>query len=303
VLGLKSATFGLDIGFNTLKVVEVKGTGKGAHLVGAAELPIPENSLNKNGIQKRNELSQVIRQATLVAKPHRIGANIAVCGLPESLVFTKTLDLPKMNDAEIAKNIPFQAKDFLPLPIEETYMDWQTVGILPDGKIEVLMVATPKVIVDAIIDTVKLAGFELLGLDTKPVALTRALVEEKDTNGYLILDIGAQTSSITCYDQGTVKLTSTIACGGDKVREEPTSALKVISNEVMHSVKYYQNRIGQTQVFRKIILAGGGANLPDVARIIEGLLKIRTEIGKPVADIKDYNPKFASALGLAMKEI
>lgn len=283
--------------------MEVRGSGKSAHLIGAAELPIPENSLNKDGIQKKQEIAKIIAQATTISKPHKIRAKIVASGLPESLVFTKTLDMPKMEDKEITKNIPFQAKDFLPLPIEETYIDWQKVGILPSGKIEVIVVATPKTIVDSIIETVKLAGFELLGLDTKPVSLTRALVPEDDVSGYLILDIGAQTSSITCYDQGTIKLTSTIACGGEKIRQAPSEGLKIISNEVLHSVKYYQTRIGQAQVFRKIILAGGGANLPDVPRIIEDLLKIRTEIGKPVANIKDYNPKFASALGLAMKEI
>jgi cell division ATPase FtsA len=117
------------------------------------------------------------------------------------------------------------------------------------------------------------------------------------------LDIGAKTSGLTCYDEQTIKLTSTAALGGDEIQKDFENSLKSLSQEVIHLIKYYQNRIGKASVFRKIILCGGGANIEKVTQTIENLTKIKTEIGLPQINLKGYDPRFATAIGLAMKEI
>ena len=224
--------------------------------------------------------------------------------MPESLVFTKSVDVPSLKQEEINKNIPYQASEFFPIPPNEMYMDWQIVGQLP-GKnlVDVLVVAAPKKIVDSFAKTIRLAGLELSSLETKPLSVTRALILPNDPGPYLILDIGAKTSSLVCYDQGTVKLTSTVSCGGDDLVKDFQPNLDNLASEIIHLVKYYQNRIGQATIFKKTILAGGGANTPNILQSLEQSTKIKTEITWPTIKTKAYNPKFASAVGLAMKKI
>ena len=304
VLGIKKPTFGLDVGYQTLKVVQVKGRGRGTHLIGAAEVPIPAGMLNKDGVRDKKKLAQAITQAIQAAKPHRISAQFVSSALPESLVFTKSLDLPKMTPAEINKNIPNQATEFFPIPPQDTYMDWQIVGQYPtNNTIEVLVVAAPKVLVNALVETVKLAGLELMGLETKPSSLVRALIPPGNLEPTIILDIGAKISGLTCFDQQTIKLTSTVAVGGDEIKKDFDTAIKALATEIMHLVKYYQNRIGQAQVFKKVVLAGGGANIKNVPETLTDLTKIQTALGTPWANLKTYDPRFATALGLAMKDI
>jgi len=304
VLGIRKPIFGLDIGYQTMKVVQVKGGGRRASLLGAAEVAIPAHSLSKDGVKDKQKIAQIILQAMKAARPHSISARIVSSALPESLVFTKSLDLPRMTSEEINKNIPYQATEFFPIPADETYMDWQIVGSHPvNNTMEVLVVAAPKILVDSLIGVVALAGLELLGLETKPSAVVRAIVPPAEPGPYLILDIGAKTTGLTCYDQGTIKLTSTAAIGGNEIQKDFAATLKVLSSEIIHLIKYYQNRIGQAQIFRKIMLAGGGANLERVPETIEALTKIKTEIGLPQIRLKNYDPKFATAIGLAMKEI
>ena len=303
ILGVKKTTFGLDIGHETMKVVQVKGKKNNFRLIGASEINIPAASLTKEGLKNKQEIAQAIRQAVKTAKPHGISAKIVAAGLPESLFFTKSLDLPKMSLAEINKNIPYQVNEFFPLPPEETYMDWQITEIQEKGSVEVLVVAAPKVIVDSLVETVKLAGFELMGLETKPVAVARALVGYNDMNPYIIVDIGAENSGLTCLDKGVLKLTSTVSFGGNQIAKDPESTLKNLASEIVHSMKYYQNRVGQAQVFRKVILAGGGASIENVPAKIENLTKIKTEISQPMVKLTNYHPRFATAIGLAMKEI
>jgi len=304
ILGIKKPTFGLDIGYKTLKVCQVKGSGQQAHLLGAAEVTIPEGTLTKDGVRNKEKIAEQILQAVKIAKPHGISAKIVSSALPESLVFTKSLDLPQMTLQEINKNIPYQATEFFPLPVDETYMDWQIVGEnKANATVEVLVVAAPKNLVNSLNETVASVGFELMGLETKPSAVARALVAPKDPGPYLLLDIGAKTSGLTCYDEQTIKLTSTAALGGDEIQKDFENSLKSLSQEVIHLIKYYQNRIGKASVFRKIILCGGGANIEKVTQTIENLTKIKTEIGLPQINLKGYDPRFATAIGLAMKEI
>lgn len=303
VLGIKKPTFGLDIGHATMKMVQVKGAGPTARLAGAVEVAVPEKSITKDGIKEKKKLAEIIKAAVGEAKPASITAKIVSSALPESLVFTKLIDLPQMTHKELAKNIPYQATEFFPLPVEETYMDWQVVGTLPNNSLEVLVVAAPRVLVDHLTETVKLAGFELMGLETKPIALIRALMKPKEPGPVVLIDIGATNTALICFDQGTLKLTSTLTFGGDQIKLEPAESIKNLSTEVMHLIKYYQNRLGQAQVFKKIILAGGGANIHQVTIVLQQLLKIKTEVGQPLIRLKNYDPKFAASIGLAMKEI
>lgn len=304
ILGFKKPILGLDIGYQTLKVMQLRGDGTGAPLSGVAEVAIPAKSLNKEGIKEKKKVAAAIIQACKNARPKPISARIVSSALPESLVFTKSIDLPSMNVAEINKNIPSRASEFFPIPPDETYMDWQIVGSLP-GKntIDVLVVAAPKMVVDSLAETITMAGLELSSLETKPVADARALIPPKDVGPYLILDIGAKTSSITCYDAGTIKLTSTISVGGDDLTTDFEPNVKKIAAEISHFIKYYQNRIGQATIFRKIILAGGGANVQNITQNLEEASRIKSQIAWPQIKTKTYNPKYATVIGLAMKRI
>lgn len=304
VLGLNKPIFGLDIGYQTLKVMQLRGDGPSAKLLGVAEISITPKTLAKDGIKDKQKAAEAIVAATKAAKPHPISARIISAALPESLVFTKSIDLPQMTIAEINKNIPYQAGEFFPIPPNEMYMDWQIVGQLPGkNSIDVLVVAAPKIIVDSFAEVVKMANLELSSLETKPVSDTRALIKPRDFNPYLIIDIGAKTSSIICFDQGTIKLTSTVSCGGDDLVASFTPNVDNLCSEIIHLIKYYQNRVGQATIFRKIILCGGGSNTPNIAASLEKSVRIKTELSWPIIKTKTYNPKFATVIGLAMKRI
>lgn len=303
ILGIKKPTFGLDIGLKTLKIVEIRGSGPGASLLGAVEVNVPEHSITKDGVKDKEKLAKILRDAVAIAKPHPVNTKLVASALPESLVFTKSLELPRMKLEELAKNIPFQATEFFPIPPEETYMDWQVVGELPNGTMEVLVVAAPKILVDSLKETIEKAGFELMGLETKPIAVARALINPKEAGPLLIIDIGAAGSALTCFDQGTIKLTSTVTIGGDQIAKNIEEGIEILAAEASHLIKYYQNRLGQAQIFHKVILSGGGANIEQVPEIIEKMLKIKTEITKPQIKVNNYDPKYATAIGLSLKEI
>lgn len=339
----KTQTFGLDIGFNSLKVVQLKKKGKQFEIVGFAQSAIPKTSLQKNKILEKKKLAEVLKATLTKATPHHISALEVVAALPEHLVFTKIIELPKMKEKEVGKTIPYEASEFLPISLEETYLDWQ---ILAKGanseKIDVLVVAAPKSLVDDYIDLVKLAGLQLVALETKPIAASRALVKD-EKEGLAILDIGAQATSVAIIDESILRLTGTTATGSNAInfalqrnlnlKEEEASKIKIekglstktdlktrkiietallpIVDEVTHAIKYYQNRIKAEGRISKIKLGGGGAALAGIASFFEKQTGILTELGNPLIHLSKQSQilisktaalSFTTAIGLALRE-
>ncbi len=304
VLGQKKPIMGLDIGYKTIKIMQLKGDGPGAKLSGVAEMTIPAKSLSKEGIKDKKQIAEAIIAAQHAAKPHSISARLVSSALPESLVFTKSIELPNMKPEEINKTIPHQANEIFPMPLDEMFLDWNIVSSVTNKKtISVLIVAAPKIIVNSLVETIKLANLELVSLETKPVSDVRALILPNNQNPYLIIDIGAKTSSIICFDQNTIQLTSTTSISGDDLASDFQTSVKNLTSEISKLIKYYQNRIGRRTTFRRLILAGGGANVADIAPAMEKANKIETKIGWPVIKTKTYSPQFATVIGLAIKRI
>lgn len=304
ILGVKKPIFGLDIGHETLKIIELKGKGRGTKLLGAAEVPIDPKMLSKNGVHHKDKLANYIKQALGVSRPHKITAKIVSSALPESLVFTKTLNLPQMSNVEINKNISHKAQEFFPIPVEETYLDWHITGENQAKKqLEILVVATSKVLVNGLTEVVNSLGLELMGLENKPVSVSRALVAPWDKNSYLICDIGAEISSLTCYSDQMIRFTSTINTGGEMIKQDFNASIETLGTEILNLIKFYQNRVGKVGIFGKIILCGGGSNIAKVPETLAKLTKIDAIVGLPWINLKVYDPRFATAIGLAMKEI
>jgi type IV pilus assembly protein PilM len=322
VLGGKKDFIGLDIGYNSLKIVELKKRGAFLYLSGFSELPIPANSIQKNGIIKKKEISEQIKRAIRDSKPHAITGKKIASALPASLVFSKVLKFPNMKKAELDKAIPYEVTDFFPVPIEELNLDWHVLNT-STGKgyqkddVEVLVIGAPKKLVNDLIEIVHEAGLELNALETKPIAAARGILFKN--NGLVVLvDIGAEITSISIADSEQIKITSTINAGGniisrniasvtglsidqaeknkiingldldikDKTNDEIINNLNIIIQEIKDNVKYYETRINRNTRVSEILLFGGGAELKGADKYLEKELSIPTKLANPNLKIK-----------------
>lgn len=297
----KEPVFGLDIGHETLKVAVVSLHGDRADIVSLAEVPIPKGAKTPKGIKDKDIVAQKIKEAKAAAKPKRIGLATCISALPESLVFTKVIELPKMTEAEIAKAMPFQISHFFPISQEEAYFDWAVLGAGPKSDtLEALVVAAPKTLVEDFMYVVEKSGSELVALETKPAALTRLFTKPGIKGGMIIVDIGAIVTGIDIVDDGNLRLTATVDAGAEQLKTN-LSGLATIADEVKNLVKYYVNRLQEKTEFTTVALCGGGANLRGVPEALSKELKISVAVGKPAFVIENYNPAFATAIGLALR--
>jgi type IV pilus assembly protein PilM len=291
--------FGLDIGHETLKVAQVVSAGNKAEIVSLSEMPIPKGAKTAQGIKEKDIIAQKIREARERAQPHKIATAACVSALPESLVFTKVIELPQMSDKEIAQAMPFQIAHAFPISAEEAYFDWAILGAsTPKDTLEVLAVAAPKILVDDFIEVVEKSNSELVALETKPTALTRLFARK--ASSMIIVDIGAVVTGIDIVNVGDLRLTATVEAGAEQIKTN-MGAVKEIADEVKNLVKYYVGRLGEKAEFSSVTLCGGGANLKAIPEELTKLLKIPAVIGKPALNIAGYNPTLATVLGLALR--
>jgi Tfp pilus assembly PilM family ATPase len=51
-----------------------------------------------------------------------------VVNLPEARCFVRVIHVDNMPDAEIESAVPFEAESYIPIPIEQVYLDWMKIG-------------------------------------------------------------------------------------------------------------------------------------------------------------------------------
>lgn len=327
ILTKSRSVFGLDIGYETIKLVQLTKSREGLSLVGAVEMKLKGRILEKDLFRNETESANQIREAMRLAKPSPITAKHLVSSLPETFVFTKTIQLPKMSERELASAVPNEAIEFLPIPLEDVYLDYQILITHPDEPlIDIFVAAAPKKLVDGYVKLAKLAGLELVALETKSFAAGRALTAEgKSLQGTLILHIGTEFSRISIWDANTIRLSSTVSVGKNQIieslgifkkaeKEEITitpqkfadisQTASPIIDEIIAAIKYHQTRDYRPSPISKIILCGSSAALVGLDAFIEKEVKIKTEkVELLVSKSQVLPPQYIAAFGLALRNL
>ena len=318
---------GLDIGFETIKLCQLKKHGKSVSIIGVADIPITERILDKDRIKNKAATANAIREACRKAKPHPITAKKIVSALPETFVFSKTIRLPKMNQEELKTSVPNEAAQYLPIPLSEVYVDFQILIAHPDEPlIDVLIAAAPKRLVDDYVEMAKMADMELVALETKSIAVGRALIPEKSKDGIAIVHIGTELSRISIWDRGKISLVTTAPIGKNQIVEyfmsvnpsieniskidlaEPiedsaANPLAQVIDAVTEAIRYHQNRGYEPSKISKIDICGSAAIIKNIDSYIEKSTKIKARIAQPAYFLHEkISPDLTTAFGLALRE-
>lgn len=318
--------FGLDIGFELIKLCELSRHGNRVHVVGLSEIPITERILDKDRIKNKAATANLIKEARRKSKPHSISATKIVTALPETFVFSKTIRIPKMSQTELQTAAPAEAAQYLPIPIADVYIDYQILLAHPDEPLmDILIAAAPKRLVDDYVDMAKMADLELAALETKPIAVGRALISDKSTEGIVVLHIGTELSRISIWDKGKIRLVTTTAVGKNQIIEffQSTNTaysdiskidlsetdnidvgpLQLAIDALNEAIRYHQNRGYKPSKIVRIEICGSAAKVKNIDRYIEKETKIPSRIAQPRFHLdQKISPDDMTAFGLALRE-
>lgn len=308
--------FGLDIGSTSIKIAQVAQEGGKFRLISAGIAPTPQPGM------KSEAEADLITLATSIKKLHQEGkitTKNVVVALPEGQIFTRVIELPSMNENELAQAVPWEAEQFVPMPLSEVTLDWQIVSRGTPGKVEekikVFLAAAPTALVEKYVKVLELAGFTVAAVETEVVAAARALLSSSSAPT-LLIGLGAKSTDLAIVQRGQVVLTRSIPTAGEaftraisttlsleapqaeeykiayglgenqlegKIKKAITPVFEVVVSEVKKALSSWREK--ESEVISNIILAGGTASLPEAGTFLTKQLGIEVQIANPFAQL------------------
>ena len=52
-----------------------------------------------------------------------------VASIPSFSTFTTVIEMPYLSEQELAKTLPFEARKYIPIPLNEVVLDWSIIDI------------------------------------------------------------------------------------------------------------------------------------------------------------------------------
>ncbi len=338
---------GVDIGTSAIKLVEVSRWGKGRTLENYGE--IKSQALFEEQFRTFEKTTHLIseqfvgRALKAILREAKIKNKSAIFTLPDFSTFITTFELPPMTEREIPDAVRYTAPRYTPLPLSETTLDWKLIGGTPGGNnhLKILLIAIPNEVVEKYQKTAELAGLDLYALEAEVLAIARAVIK-KEKDIICLVDIGAQSTTISVVDKGNLKRSYSSEFSSNKLTFAISSSLNLDYAEA-EEIKQEKGLISsQKEIKRslsllidpflaeiekvsdefsrktgkevnKIYLSGGGANLPGLREYVEKETGKETKVPNCFSDLlyppilgktlKQVGPRFSAAVGVALQEL
>ena len=342
---------GIDIGTSAIKIIELSKKGERIKLENFGELKSqalyqkPFRTFEKSTLLLlTDEIALAIKG---ILKEAKIQSRLATFSIPDYSSFFTNFELPSMTEEELPEAVNFESRRHIPLPVSEVILDWSIIGGKPSldrkgEKIKILLVAVPKEIIYQYQEIAKKSGLELLALEAEVFGLIRSLVD-KEKGVVSLIDIGAQSTTISIVEKGILKVSHSIDTAGNELTriiaraksidfwkaeelkgkygllqgqpEDISAILFPLVDSILKEINYIVQDFFQTEnkEISQFILAGGAAYLPGLAGYFSQKLQKEVIIGDPFLKIftppilaetlKQIGPSFTIAVGMALREL
>jgi type IV pilus assembly protein PilM len=298
--------FGLDIGHNSLRVMQLDLGHKMPRLKGYGSVSFDSAAIAHGVIVKPELISKAAVHLFSKALVGDIGTSRVAVSLPANYAFTRAVRLPKMGPDELAEAVQTEAEQYITGHAENLYLDYVILRTDNEG-IEVFIVAMPKAIVDSYLTLTRMLGLEAVLFDTSIGASARLFaLDPQSSVPSLLIDFGTGSTDITVFNNGLVVL-GTVAFGGDDITEAISRKLNVtpgealvlksryglsasvvqkqveaaiapsldlLIKEIRRTIRYYEQHYTKEHPIGQIITMGGGANMPGLADFLTDRLRL-----------------------------
>ncbi len=176
------AVTGLEIGATQAVAAEAQVSDGMIVATRVAVRPLPAGLVHDGVVTNPEALGHELRG---LFSEHKLGKRVRV-GLATPRTILRVIDLPPLDEADIRIALPMHARDRIPMPLESAVLDHLTVGLVdtPDGqRLRVIVVATERAGVDALLTALRHAGLRPEGIDLSVFAAMRAVAPPNPSAG------------------------------------------------------------------------------------------------------------------------
>ena len=340
---------GIDVSPTAVKILELSKNGDQYSVEGYGRASLPDHAMESHVIKDIDLVADCIKKLLIDAG---LSCRFAACAVPESSVISKIIQINEgLTEQEVEELVTIEADKCIPYPIDEINVDFNVIG--PSSKnsamVDVLIVASRTENVSNRAELILRAGLVAKVVDVDSYAMARAsqlLKTDLPAGGHkkiiAIIDIGvAYTHLIILHDMkiifsreelfGGMQLIDAVAAHYGISNQEAITAIEEgtlqgdYANKVLYpfielfflqvkrALQFFFSTSQHTDVDH-IILAGGTARLPKIARLLEGHMGVPTSIANPFVHMKfakkvNYDaiisdaPMLMVACGLALRQL
>jgi type IV pilus assembly protein PilM len=323
----KKEVVGIDVGSSSVKVVQLKNNNGSFQLLNAGISPLPPEAIVDNTLMDSAVIATVVKN---LVTSLGIKVKDVACSISGNSVIIRKIVLPAMPQEELEDQISWEAEQYIPFDINDVNMDFQILS--PDSndpsKMNVLLVASKKDIINDYVAVFNEAGLKLSVVDVDSFAVQNAFEANNDysTEDILALvNIGASIMNINVIKDGITLFTRDVQMGGNLYTEEIQKQLglssvdaetekllayesnneplrnvilkvnETIAQEIRRSLDFYNSTASDERISRAFI-SGGCSKVYNLIATISEKIGLKVEILNPFAKLKynekDFDPEY-----------
>jgi type IV pilus assembly protein PilM len=306
---------GVDIGTSSVKVVVVRESGKGVHLLKYGAEPLPPQSLVDGHVMNSGAVVDALRK---LFKDLRISQRDVALAIAGNSVIIKKLNLPLMKQEELEEQIQWEAEQHIPYDISEVEIDYNVLGQNAEaGQMDVLLVAAKKDQIQDLLEVAKEARLRPVVVDIAAFVLQNTYELNYGFNPgetIALINVGAEVTTVNIVHGNMPQFTRDISNGGNSITEEIqkqlqvsfdeaeaykaggdlnshevvpqevngiiTSVVDALAGEIQRSLDFYMATTNRGEVER-IFVTGGTAKIPYLRVAIERRSRMPVELMDP----------------------
>lgn len=292
----RRTSIGLDIGASNIKLVWLETDN--ARKILKKSLSVP--------ILSEEDLPSVL---TGIVKSEGLKGRTVNVSLSGSGVVMRYVTLPLLTPEELKNTLQFEAKEYLPFPIEEMFLDCAILKEKPEEKkMSVLLAAVKKSVVSERVVLLERVGLIPGIIDVDCLCMANSFTtftdEAAQKGPAALLNIGAKFTNMCILEDGILNFSRDILFGGIDVTQKISSAYNIdfamaemmkldprkspelssileplisrFSSEIRLAIDYYENQSG-LEVF-KVFVSGGVSYSAGVLELLNSFLGISVKV-------------------------
>lgn len=302
---------GLDLNKTGIRLVSVDKNKMSVYGYGSIDLNPSE--MADDIIESKDYLIEKINHLLKYNIVGKLDSNRVVLGLPTARTFARTFTIPTNNESRIASVTNLEVEQYIPMPIENLYVDYQIIK-RDDKNLTVLLCAVPKQHTDTLLEIIEATDLEVSMIEPSISAVARLLEFTKEGGmPTVIVDVGPASTDIAIVDRA-LRVTGGITTGGntltldiakkldipletahqfkvlsglspgprqDKLSAAMKPSLMKIANEAKKVIRFYTDRFPEEAKLEQLLIVGSGSNVPGLGDFFTNELMMPARLASP----------------------
>ena len=226
---------GLDIGHNSVKMIQLVGNGGQMRVLAANKVRV-DPGIDGDGEERRSFVISAIKR--MLAEGNFRGRNVVSC-LPSDGLKITSLRLAEAEDEKIEQALRKEAAQRFGLDPDKDAINYVLAGNVRQGdeiKNELILFAADNETIKSHIGMLEEAQLRPVGIDTVPCALfrsfERSLRRQEDREQTVVfVDVGSRFTTVVFGRGGEISFVKQIPIGGEKFNREIAARLGISVNE------------------------------------------------------------------------